>query len=88
MHIPQLEYEPLSDLLPVDELEERFELVQKFVKAMRKKEPGFLLSSASLIALYILPMNRWTGKDKRLQPWLGYMILAVEKAAYRCKYST
>lgn len=90
MHTPQPDYEPLSGLLPVDELEERFELAQNFMKRIHELEPGFQLSSASLISFYILPLPqlRYGAKNQMTASCLVEPLRNVERAAYRCKSPT
>ena len=90
MHTPQPEDEPLSGILPMDELEERFGLLQKFMKRIHKIEPGFQLSSTSLVSFYILPLRklRYRMKNDKGTSGAGHYLPKVERAAYRCKFST
>lgn len=81
------EWQPVNDLLPVLEFEERLDLARKYVKLRQSADTRFQLSSASLIGFYILPLPEL--RDGTTGPIaaadLGKQLRDIERAAYRCK---
>jgi hypothetical protein len=81
------EWAEVTDLLLVEELEERLDLANEFLKLVQKGDKRFQLSSTALVAFYILPISQLRSglADRRAVLMLQKHIRGVERATHRCK---